>query len=386
MTKKNEKKAQLDDIDEVYEDDTFLHLYKVHDPWGRMRTGCLLHDLQAGGSKGILGYPLGWMVNFVGGSSSGKTLAAHELTGYEYNQDKKMKPCYIPTEYGDSFDTEKMYGFDATIDPEDIPKTVQEADAFMTQHVHSLADPNKKENVSKNVIILDSLDGLRSNQTIDMQDERVDQYRKGKEVKDKGSYQAQKACFLSQHFFPNQACNLRHKKASLIIISQVRDNMSVTSFETEKRNGGRAMDFYCHTVQWFYQVQKLYATGKAEKEGRAAGAIMRVKNKKSKTPRPGRIINILLYFNFGVDDVGTSLLFLYDLLTEKGRMTCKNYDIEWDGEETTFLDLRDRIYGECQNGNYANRKKLDQLVIEKWEDAEQNSIKFTPGGGSFSKY
>lgn len=143
------------------------------------------------------------------------------------------------------------------------------------------------------------------------------------------------------------------------------------------------MDFYCHTVQWLYPADKLFASGKDKKAGRSCGGIMRVKNKKSKTPRPGRIIHILFYYNFGIDDVGTSLLYLFDLLSDGGKMTKQDYPIKWEGKDTSFIKLRDEMYND-ESGKM--RERLDELVIEKWEKFEDASLKLTPGAGAISKY
>jgi RecA/RadA recombinase len=383
MSKASDKKAQLDDIDEVFEDTSFLEQYSVEDPWGRARTGTLLLDLQAGGKKGVLGYPYGWIVNYVGDKSSGKTLFAHEVTAYQNHINKGFKYLFMPTEYGDSFDTEDLYNYNATMPWEDVPKTVQKLDTTVREFLDNLKVSKDGKTTESAILTVDSLDGVGSIQLDNMAEDRMKKHKAGKEVKDDGSYQMEKPKFLSMHHFPKIACELRHKKALYFILSQLRDNPDPNSPVKEKRSGGRAMDFFSHTVQWLYAVQKIFATEKAKKNGKSCGGITRVVNKKSKTSRPGRIIYVLFYYTFGIDDVGTNLIYLKDLLSDKGQMTVKNPVFDWNGEERKFLEIRDWFYLE---ENKAERNKLDQMVIERWEKEEDAALKAAPGAGALRKY
>lgn len=383
MSKAADKKAQLDDIDEVFEDTSFLEQYEAEDPWGRARTSTLLLDLQAGGKKGVLGYPYGWIINYVGDKSSGKTLFAHELTAYQNHINKNFKYLFMPTEFGDSFDTQDLYDYNATMPWDDVPKTVQKLDTTVREWVGGLKVGKDGKPSQTGVATVDSLDGVGSIQLDNMAIDRMKKHKAGKEVKDEGSYQMEKPRFLSSSHFPKVACEMRHKKALYLILSQLRDNPDPNSPVKEKRSGGRAMDFYCHSVQWLYAVDKIFATEKAKKDGKSCGGITRVVNKKSKTPRPGRIIYVLFYYTFGIDDVGTNLLYLFDLLSERGKMTVKNPPVEWNGESRKFLELRDWFYAP---ENKKERDKLDQMVIERWEKEEDAALKAAPGAGGLRKY
>ena len=78
------------------------------------------------------------------------------------------------------------------------------------------------------------------------------------------------------------------------------------SFERYVRAGGKAMDFYCHSVLWLANIDKI------KKKGRAVGITVKAKTTKSKTPRPFREMYFELRFDYGLDDTSTCVDFLFD--------------------------------------------------------------------------
>ena len=110
----------------------------------------------------------------------------------------------------------------------------------------------------------------------------------GKEIKDKGTYGMATPKFLSSEFFKTQTGKFADKNASLIIVSQVRENLNAGMFgKKHKRSGGKALDFYAHTVLWlttWIKIKKKDVDGNE----RQIGVIVEAKTEKSKTPRPYR--------------------------------------------------------------------------------------------------
>lgn len=354
---------------------------KINDEgkFGRVLTGCLLQDLLAGGKKGIFGHPYGTIINFIGAPSSGKTLIGHEIGACEFHRHKKkMDYCPVDCEEGDSFDVKEVYNVDAK-PPKIKPETIEDFDGFY-QNWLMRRKPEKPS-----ICILDSLDALTSNQMQDRADKRRKLYAKEEGVKkEDGSFKMDKAKFISSEFLP-RACNeIAKKKSLLIIISQVRSNTEMFSYEKFTVAGGMAMPFYCHFRAVLQQTEIIYRTTKDKIAGRASGFIMNMETIKSKSARPKRKINLIGFFDWGIDDIATSLFYLYDLYTDQNK-SIKNLSVTWESiDYKTVWDCRNAI---AENDEW--QELLEERTIEKWEKAEYDCMKLSParakGKGKYGK-
>ena len=63
--------------------------------------------------------------------------------------------------------------------------------------------------------------------------------------------------YLSQEFFPQLCDTIENCNVLVIIISQIRENCDMFSFEKYSRSGGKAMDFYAHSVLWLATCKKI---------------------------------------------------------------------------------------------------------------------------------
>lgn len=297
----------------------------------RFKTGSDLLDLVVGGGIGM-GFPAGKIVNIVGDKSTGKTFIACELiAASKYALGERLKWRYDDCESGFTFDTKSMYGFE--IMPEDTEKrqtssTVQD----LYGNVRGFLESLKKDEVG--IYVVDSLDGLTSTEQDERADKRFRQFQRGEEFKEK-SYQMEKAKYLSQEFFPQLAGLIEDKKALLVIISQVRDNVEAFSFEKYVRAGGKAMDFYCHTVLWLASIAKI------KRLDRSIGTVNKARTTKSKTPRPYRECLFSLIFDYGLDNTGSNIDFLYDLRGDSGALLDKSKSIVWNGVEQSKATLQE---------------------------------------------
>ena len=323
-------------------------------------TGSELLDIMVGGGE-ALGYPLGKIINFVSDKSSGKTfLACEVLAAAYYKYLGKVKWVYDDCESGFSFNTKKLYGFE--IMPLDEKKrikspTVEEAYCNIRNFFEKLSDTDY------GIYVIDSLDGLDSKEGKVLADEQYKNFKKKsngeKEEKVSGSYRMGKAKYLSQTFFPQLADLIEKKNGLLIIISQVRTNLDPFSFEKYSRAGGKALDFYAHTVLWLANVNKILV------KDIPIGITVKAKNTKSKTPRPYRECFIKLFFEYGLDDITTNIDYLYDFLTPKGKLKISAKG-EWNGKEMSRKLLID--YVEKNKLQSELRKK----VRDKWEQIEES--------------
>lgn len=293
-------------------------------------TGCTLVDLVVGGSKGVLGVPAGKFINIVGDKSAGKTFLSNEIIAsnyYKYGKDFKW--VYDDCESGYSFDSQSMYGFDIMGDEPVHSTTVEEAFCNISDFCSGLRDGQF------GIYVLDSLDALTSNEQNERADERLKAFHNDKTF-DKGTYGMGKQKYLSQEFFPQLCSVIQNKNVLVIIISQVRDNVDMFSFEKFTRSGGKAMDFYAHSVIWLATAK--YIT----KKDRKVGVVVKGKTTKSKTPRPFRECFFSFLYDYGLDDIGSNIDYLFDLRTEKGELNTKAKAVQWAGDSSK-ISVRDFV-------------------------------------------
>ena len=138
--------------------------------------------------------------------------------------------------------------------------------------------------------------------------------------------------YLSQEFFPQLCSVIEDKNILVIIISQIRENVDMFSFEKFSRSGGKAMDFYAHTVLWLATAKKI------EKKETAVGVVVKAKTTKSKTPRPFRDCFFSFLYDYGLDGIGTSVDYVFDLRTPKGELNTKSKAIDYSSDGK--LDLK----------------------------------------------
>lgn len=293
----------------------------------RFLTGCKLLDLVVGGNKGVYGFSSGRFINIVGDKSAGKTFLANEIVASAFHKygSKKFKWVYDDCESGYSFDTESMYGFSVMPDEPIHSTTVEEAFCNISDFCGKLKDGQF------GIYVLDSLDALTSDEQNEQAEERLKAFHNKKEY-DKGSYNMGKPRYLSREFFPQLCSIIEDKNVLVIIISQVRENVDMFSFEKFSRSGGKAMDFYAHTVLWLATCKKIL------KKDRPVGVVVKAKVTKSKTPRPFRECFFSFLYDYGLDSIGTSVDYLFDLRTDKGELNSKSKAIQWNSDSK--LDLK----------------------------------------------
>lgn len=308
------------------------------------QTGCRLFDMVIGGNKGVHGVPSGRFINLVGDKSAGKTFLSNEFIANAYHNfdKKKFRWVYDDCESGYSFDTQSLYGFDIMPEEPIHSTTVEEAFYNITKFAEKLKDDQF------GIYVLDSLDGLTSEEQDKRAEERIKSIENDKEMK--GTYGMGKAKYLSQEFFPQLCSAIEKKNILVIIISQIRDNVDMFSFEKYARAGGKALDFYAHSVIWLATAKKI------EKSDTPVGVVVKAKTTKSKTPRPFRECFFSFLYDYGLDGIGTGVDYLFDLRTPKGELNTKAKAIRWNG-----------------NGNFDKATLKEFLIeyelLEKFEDS-----------------
>lgn len=283
------------------------------------QTGCKLFDMVIGGNKNVYGVSAGRFINIVGDKSAGKTFLSNEFIAWAYhNLGKRFKWVYDDCESGYSFDTQSLYGFDVM--PENPVHSTTVEEAFV--HITKFAEKLKGNEFG--IYVLDSLDGLTSQEQDERAKETIKAVEEEKELK--GTYGMGKAKYLSREFFPQLCSVIEDKNILVIIISQIRDNVDMFSFEKYTRAGGKALDFYAHSVIWLATAKKI------ERMETPVGVVVKAKTTKSKTPRPFRECFFSFLYDYGLDSIGTGVDYLFDLRTPKGDLNKKEKGIKWDGD------------------------------------------------------
>lgn len=298
-----------------------------------VRMGSDLLDLLIGGAKGVYGLPFGMIIQIWGDSGCGKSAIKNEMIASTYwamgGPEAKLVWESDDAETGDSFNTPGLYGVE--IHPEvrkvgpykfEDSETVEEMDAKLTNMIDWMpAD-------MYGIYAIDSMDGLADKTKKVKEAKRAEKQKKGEEVVDDGDYGVHLARFLSQDFFRLKHKPLKKKRIALIIVSQTRSNMgAVGMFAPKKKtSNGDALEFYCHTRL------KLSKVADIKRDGTVVGAVVKAKTTKSKTPRPYREIMYTFYCDYGIDNIGSNIDYLFDLLDEKGHLGKVANHIAWSAD------------------------------------------------------
>jgi len=296
-------------------------------------TGSTLLDLAAGGGWGI-----GRVANIVGDKSTGKTLLAIEACANFATLFGGKSVRYAEVEA--AFDRDYAYSMG-------MPR-----DAQYTEDVHTIEDFERDldgwldKQTGPNLYILDSLDACSSDAEL------------ARETGDHATYGAEKAKALSE-LFRKRIKKLREKQGTIIVISQLRDNIGVRFGETKKRSGGHALDFYASQVFWLAQLKTLKKV--VTKVERTVGVQIRARNKKNKIGKPYRQVDFTIMFGYGVADELSMLDWLKenkgeDLLPEPAASYPKRLDAAF----------KDKDRGAVE----AIRDELRTATNARWEEIE----------------
>jgi len=321
-------------------------------------TGSTLLNLACSDNL-IGGWPLGKVINLIGDSSSGKTFLA--LTSLaECSREKR-------------FDDYRLIYDDAEAALEINLKTLFGKRFSKRLEWWRLEDKKNKDRFKasdtiqdfyRNVIscieedrpfiyVLDSFDALTSEEEI----ERTKKLVRNKDQS--GSYKMEKAKLASEILRVIKA-RLGETKSLVLIISQTRDKIGVAFGSSKTRSGGKALRFYsCHEL---WMAVKGHEKKTIKGKGREIGIRALVKIKKNKLTGKPRQVEFPIYYEMGIDDIGS----MVDFLIEEGVWSKSGRIIKAD-----FLDMtgtRREIIGNIEDQNLEH--KLKNLVAQTWMDIE----------------
>jgi recombination protein RecA len=308
-------------------------------------TGCASLDVILGG-----GYAEGRMINIIGDKSSGKTLLAMEaFANFHFAHPKGDKRYY---EAESAWDADYIESMGVPVDAITLIDDIETVEDWEDDFLGWLRDRVKEDVEHPALVCIDSWDAFSSKEEMEAKSASVGTYGGGK---GKGASRAfRKACRL-----------MTRARVTLIVVSQVRDNIGVTFGRKSKRAGGRALDFYASQIIWLAEKGKIFKVIGGVR--RAIGIDVIAKIDKNKVGLPFRQCEMPVFFGYGVDDVAASVIYLREVKADLPKdRTLK----EWDkvGKGTVHTGYTDEEVSDM-------RDALTPMVFDAYEKTE---VQFLP--------
>ena len=311
------------------------------------------------------GWPLGKINTLPGQSTAGKTiLALHSLSEAAINplfDDYEL--IHDDTERRQDFDLERMfpplmsrlvtptgilYKDLKHHDPENwgITNTIQELQARVL---------TKLKKGQKFIWIVDSLDAITTEDELKKEEEKASNLEKGKENKT-GTYGMDKAKAIHK-LLRTIDSGVSDNGSLLLITQQLKQKKDAKAFERKWiTNGGEGPYYYSHARPYMKKAAAI------KELGRLIGRETKVEMDKNSVTGKIRNVSFDIYYDLGIDDVGSMVKFL---LEEK----------HWKPGawiEAPELGLREngknKLIRAIEENNY--ERKLKRIVQKKWSEIE----------------
>jgi len=286
-------------------------------------TGSTMLNL-ALSDKADCGYALGSVVHVIGDTHAGKSLLClTAMAEASHNKDlNDYDLVYEEPECAMFFPIEKMFGKKTYDRIRFIPDKQDRVEPRTVQQWHKDLIDSKPPFIW----VTDSFDALTS--IDDLKDDEPT----------KGGWRTEKAGVASQ-LMPKIVGKIEATNSLLIWVSQTRDKLGMTFGNPKTFSGGNAIKFYRSYEIWLAVVERIKE--KVRKKDREVGAVVRAKITKNKFTGKIREIEFPVYYDFGVDDIGSMIDWLVDegfWIKEKNKATIETNGFTTDGKRNTIID------------------------------------------------
>lgn len=314
-------------------------------------AGVDLLDLITGG-----GFGRGTIVNIIGDNSTGKTLLVCETVFRSLKKYKDTLHHFNNAEAGFSFNTEAIYSYRMLPKNEDDRSTTVEE--FMADFKEKMDQAKKSK--KRLIYILDSMDALSSEAELKRAKQREEAIKAGKTY-EVGSYRLEKQTLLNE-FFRKNVNEIEKTQTILIIISQTREKIDAAIGQKWRVSCEGALKFYAKLRILLRETGKIKET--IDGKPYIVGVMIRAKTYKNKIIAPYKECDFEILFDYGVDNIGSNVDFLYDLKTDTG-LPRKKINISIN--KKTFTDRNLLI-------KYIEREGLEQFILQettkKWKEIQ----------------
>lgn len=347
-------------------------------------TGCVLLNF-ASSQRGDGGIGRGRILRIVGDNSAGKTATALEIANWFYRNIKKIKTVLFPKvkkieiHYNNAegvmdFPIDEMFGeeFEIEVKWKNI-RVLEKAGADILNTI------KKQKEGTAVLYIVDTWDVLQPYAEIVGFEKAIK-----KEEKAKMGYGQEKPAYATKYFLPMLCDEMesghggyRYKDFTFIVIAQARDNIGSMFGGSKRVSGGGGWNFYKHQEIWLREKQKLEKTVRGEKI--PYGVKLEAYFKKNKLAKPFRRSQFSLYFDYGFDDIGSMLDWLYGPKRIKKGISKKLVEKHLKGmpfKKIKSKTLDREILKEFISKKESRYKKLVAAVDRQWKcDAKKTKQK-----------
>ncbi len=329
---------------------------QVLSPGSAVSSGCTLLNLSCSDHPSYA-FPKGKYIYLVGDSTSGKTFLT--LTCFAEAQINKHFQDYElhfdDVEEGALMDIAYFFG-------KKVAAKMQRHSSSSIQDFYRRMD-DLIASGKKFIYVLDSQDALDNTSARKKFQKQKKQAAEG--TKEDGSYGDGKAKYHSENI-RWVLSGLRKTGSILIIIGQTRDNLNPFSFEKKIRSGGKSLKFYATLEIWTAVGKKIKKKIGNIKRDVGVFCVAEIrKNRLTGKVGKDRCIQIPIYNDFGIDDVGANVDFL---IKNKTWPKIKNSN-QFRADGLNFKGSRNEIIRYVEKNGH--EETLKELVAKLWNEIEE---------------